>query len=284
MDDKIQEIIAPISTEIDIFEKNLKNIIESYDVFLREDIMHFMFGNSKRLRPIFIFLFSKILNVNSSLVQKIALISELIHSASLIHDDIIDEADMRRNYPTLHAKYGVKVAVLEGDLLLSIALGLLSETNQEISKIYSQRIKLTILGEMEQDENLFKEITIDKYIEKTFNKTGNLFMAGLEALFSLSKRNEPLFNFMKNYSIYFQLQNDIKDIVSDRKNGNYTLVMLYFLKDYKIEDINNADFDKYIKKANEKIKLYKENALLSLNLIQNSKYKDALLKIIDLGL
>ena len=282
--DKIREIISPIKTDIDIFEESLRNIISSCDNFLREDVTDFMFSGSKRLRPILIFLFAKILNINSPVVQKIALVSELIHSASLIHDDIIDEAQMRRNFPTLYMKYGSKIAVLEGDFLLSCALEILSQTTLEISKIYSNKIKLTILGELEQDKNLFQEISIDKYIEKTYNKTGNIFMAGLEALFSISKRNEALYSFIKNYSIYFQLQNDMKDIDSDRNHGNYTLVMLYFLKDYKIDDLGNVNLDKYITKAKEKIKLYKENALLSLSGIQNSKYKDSLLKIIDLGL
>jgi all-trans-nonaprenyl-diphosphate synthase len=282
--DNLKNIIHPIKDDIDIFEENLKNVIAQCDNFLREDILNFMFSNPKRLRPIFIFLFSKILNITSPLIQKIALVSELIHSASLIHDDIIDEADLRREFPSLNAKYGAKIAVLEGDLLLSLALNILSDTTIEISKIYSNRIIKTILGELEQDKNLYNKTTVEDYIEKTFNKTGNLFLAGLEALFTLSNRNENLFNFMKNYSIYFQLKNDIKDITSDAKLGNYTLVMLYFLKDYKIEDIDKVNLDKYINLANEKIKYYKEKALLDLNLVQNSEYKDTLLKIIDLGL
>ena len=282
--DNIKEITAPIKNDLDDFENNLKDIISNCDNFLHDDLLNFMFSNPKRLRPILIFLFSKILNIDAAMVQKIALISELIHSASLIHDDIIDEADIRRNFPTLYAKYGTKIAVLGGDYLLSLALDILSETTVEISKIYSKRIKSTILGELEQDGNLFKETDIDKYIQKTFAKTGNIFMAGLEALCALAGKNEALYRFMENYSIYFQLKNDIKDITDDRKNGNYTLVMLYFLKDYKIEDINNADLSAYIKKANEKVNLYKDNAILALNSIRNSKYKDALLKIIDLGL
>lgn len=282
--DNLQDIISPIKDDLNIFENNLKNIIQDCNNFLLEDMMNFMFTNPKRLRPIFIFLFSKILNINTPLVQKIALVSELIHSASLIHDDIIDEADMRRNYPSLHIKFGTKKAILEGDLLLSQALSVLSETTLEIAKIYSDKIKLTISGEIEQNENLYKEMSFDEYINKTFNKTGNLFMAGLEALFSIAGRNEALYNFMKNYSIYFQLKNDIKGINPDKNLGNYTLVMLYFLKDYKIEDFNNTDIEKYILKAKEKISFFKGQALYSLNLIPNSKYKDSLLKIIDLGL
>ncbi len=89
---------------------------------------------------------------------------------------------------------------------------------------------------------------------------------------------------MKNYSIYFQLKNDIKDLISDKNNGNYTLAMLYFLRENKIEDLKSTQLDKYIEMANEKIGIYRDNAILPLSLITNSKYKDALLKIVDLSL
>ncbi|MBR2068199.1 MAG: polyprenyl synthetase family protein [Candidatus Gastranaerophilales bacterium] len=280
----LENIIYPIKDELDTFESNLKNVILSCDNFLKDDILKFLFSNPKRLRPILIFLFSKILSISSPLVQKIALVSELIHSASLIHDDIIDESLKRRNNTALHVKYGSKIAVLEGDLLLSLALDILSDTTQEISKIYSNRIKSTILGELEQNKNLYKNISFDEYIKKTFNKTGNIFMAGLEALFTISGKNKNLLEFMENYSIYFQLKNDIKDIDSDVNNGNYTLVMLYFLRDYKIEDFNKQKLDEYIKKANETTELYKKKVLFNLESISNSIYKETLLKIVDLEL
>ncbi|MBQ8476080.1 polyprenyl synthetase family protein [bacterium] len=271
----------PIQDDLDIFEKKLRNIIVNYDNFLLEDISNFIFSNPKRLRPITVFLFSKILNINSPLVMKIALISELIHSASLIHDDILDEAELRRKNKTLYSKYGSKIAVLEGDLLLSSALELLAETNLEISKIYSKRIKLTIQGELKQNENLFNTQDENEYFKKTFNKTGNLFLAGLEALFSLGEYNKNLEDFIINYSMAFQLKNDIKGIKEDRNLGNYTLVMLYFLKDYKIEDFSKKNLDKYIKKANEKIEFYKANARKSLNFIEKTQYSEALSKLLD---
>ena len=128
----MNNIIHPIKNELEIFENNLKEVITSCDNFLMQDLEKFMFEKAKRLRPILVFLFAKILKIKSPLVQDIAIITELIHSASLIHDDIIDEEKTRRNNPTFYSKFGSKIAVLEGDLLLSLALEKISNTTLEI--------------------------------------------------------------------------------------------------------------------------------------------------------
>ena len=277
----MNNIIFPIKTELENFEIELKKVIASCDNFLSEDLNRFMFSSPKRLRPIFIFLFAKILKIENSLVEKIAIITEIIHSASLIHDDIIDNEKIRRNNLTFSEKYNSKLAVLEGDLLLALALEEISQTTLDISKIFSNRIKKTIQGEIKQNENLNK-IDIEFYFEKTLNKTANLFLAGLEALFTLKVKNDNLFEFMKNYSMAFQIKNDIdnfKKNSSDYINGNYTLPVIYFFLENKSLDNfqNNADF--YIKKANNEVENYIKKALDALDNIENSKYKNALIDL-----
>ena len=100
----MDKIIFPIENELKNFETKLKEVILNSDNFLTYDLEKFIFTNPKRLRPIFIFLFAKILKIDNPLVQNIALITELIHNASLIHDDIIDEEKIRRNNPTFFEK------------------------------------------------------------------------------------------------------------------------------------------------------------------------------------
>ena len=176
--DEIKKIVLPIKNDLEIFEKKLNDIIkENYTPFSNH-LYDFIFQNAKRLRAIFVFLFAKILKIENEDVFNIALLSELIHNASLIHDDIIDEAKERRNLETFNLKFNSKIAVLEGDLLLAIALEILSKTNIEITKIYSKRIKKTILGEINQNTSLNTN-NINLYIEKSFDKTGNLFIVGL---------------------------------------------------------------------------------------------------------
>lgn len=277
-------MLTPIKKDLENFELSLKKILEAEDNFLKEDLITFMFSSAKRLRPILVFLFSKILKIDDDAVLNIALITELIHSATLVHDDILDEDSLRRNHPTFNKKFGSKLAVLEGDLLLVLALNQIAKTNIDILKVYSDKITKTLSGELRQNSTLNKIIDEKTYLEKTFNKTGNLFLSGLEALFCLKeidfKTKQALINFTKNFSIAFQIKNDTNDIESDIKNGNYTLVVLYFLQENSIEELNkNSDFEKYLKKTFEKIEYYKNLALKSLDDVEDSIYKEALINL-----
>ena len=281
-----------IKKDIDNFEKCLEEIVSNQDIFLKEDLYNFIFKNPKRLRPIFTFLFANFLNIkDENNILNIALAQELIHSASLIHDDIIDEEISRRGQETFYSKYNSKTSVILGDMLLSLSLEVLAKTNIEIVKIFAQKIKKTILGELKQNENNFKTTNEKEYFEKTFAKTGNLFLAGLESLFILKNIDfairEDLINFLTNFTIAFQLNNDLNDFSknnsSDIKNGNYTLPMLYFLMENKIENFNNNnEIQKYTKQTEEKIKelflksilyleKYKQNKNIEL-IIELSKY------------
>ena len=154
--DEIKKCCTSIEDNIEHFENALKEIVNKDKNFLTSDLNKFLFTNPKRLRPRFVFLFARVLNCNSSLVYNIALALELIHSASLIHDDILDFEDTRRNNLTFYKKYGSRLAVLEGDYLLSLANEELAKTNNKILNIFSLRIKKTILGEILQNENLNK--------------------------------------------------------------------------------------------------------------------------------
>ena len=216
MDTKLQ-IDNILKNDINNFEKCLEKIISTQDIFLQKDLSNFMFNNPKRLRPIFTFLFARALKVENESVLKIALAQELIHSASLIHDDIIDEEKIRRGEETFYYKYGAKKSVILGDLLLSLSLEILAETNIEIVKIFSEKIKKTILGELKQNSQNHKTINEADYFEKTFNKTGNLFLAGLESLFVLKETDKEIqknyINFLKNFSIAFQIKNDLDDFL-----------------------------------------------------------------------
>ena len=283
----MEKIIFPIKNELEIFENELKEVIASCNNFLMQDLEKFMFQKAKRLRPILVFLFAKILKIESPLVQKIALVTELIHSASLVHDDIIDEEKTRRNTQTFYDKFGSKIAVLEGDLLLSLALEKISETTLEISKIFAKRIKKTIQGEIEQNQHP-KNIDLDLYYKKTYNKTANLFLAGLEALFSLGKKDNNLFEFMKNYALAFQIKNDIdnfKNNKTDFKNGNYTLPVIYFFMENKVANINiDANFDEFIAKSLKEVENLKNEAIDNLLNIESSIYKNSLIELTNYSL
>lgn len=293
--DNLSDSISLIKDDLNIFEENLKNIILNSDNFLKNDLYAFLFNNPKRLRPIFVYLFAKVLNISDAKVNEIALVSELIHNASLIHDDIIDSEALRRNMPTFYQKFGSKIAVLEGDLLLSLALKVLSGTCLDILKIYSDYVYKTINGEIEQYSLSDKIPNEKQYLNKTFNKTSNLFLCGLESLFTLKKTDEtlkkPLVEFMKNYSLAFQIKNDIDNILyknsTDIKNGNYTLPVIYFCMENDINILNSINIDKfnknaniYIQKAKSTVTEYKTKALDNLNAICDNDYKNTIIELV----
>ncbi len=283
--------------ELISFESSLSKIIEDslLEVF-KAELKTFIFSNPKRLRPILIFLFAKILNVKyDAAVEKIALSIELIHNASLIHDDIIDDDDKRRDNPSVHKISGIKKAILIGDMLLALALKELACTNIEIVKIISEKIEKTISGEINQNEKTGEIVPFENYIKKTYNKTGNLFMAGLLALFALNKKisqniKNSLQVFVCNFSVAFQIKNDIENItkkdMSDIRNGNYTLAVIYFslenFKSKEIENLKKEDLEKFILMADEKVEYYKNNAIEALENIENSKYKDDIIALCNL--
>lgn len=273
MNNKVIQIASSVSEDFEFFEIELRKIIENYNNFLKDDLNCFIFNNAKFIRPVMVFLFSDVLNIRNDNVLKIALALELIHNASLIHDDIIDEAVKRRNLETFHKKFNCKNAVLAGDLLLASALKILSTTNNEITTVFSNKIFNTIQGELKQNENLNKHVDIETYLNKTFNKTANLFFAGLEGLFTLKKNDKELENklrdYLTNFCYAFQIKNDIKDVESDYKNGNYTLPLIYYFEENKTYD--ESKLEKYLQKSLDVAASYKQRALLSISDKENEK-------------
>lgn len=289
MNEKIKKIISPIEFELNNFEKKLELLTCKQSNFLKNDLNKFLFQNPKRLRVIFVYLVAKILKIEKD-VSNIAIALELIHSASLLHDDIIDEEIQRREELTFYKKYGTKLAILEGDLLLSVALQTLSNEKKEVISIFSDKIFKTIQAEINQFESKNIIPTMTEYLEKTLNKTGNLFLAGIKSLFELIEISEEqktsLYNLTKNFSLAFQIKNDIdnfKKDLSDFKNGNYTLPVIYYFMENSNNDIdfNNSKFQKYIDISIEKMNEIKNNSLNELKKFENSIYTKALYELIS---
>lgn len=210
-----------------------------------EDISDFLFAKSKRLRPVVLFLIGNALGIKfKKNIIKLAAALELLHSATLIHDDIIDEAVLRRQKPTVNFKYNSKMAVISGDYLLSLCLEELSKINEpKIFEYFSKNTIQICKGEIDQFFNKNKVITIEKYIEKSKNKTSSLFIAGAKSILYLACKEkeipveiqENILNFVLNFSLAFQIYDDIENFQckntekssSDIENGIYTLPYLY---------------------------------------------------------
>lgn len=203
----------------------------------------------------------KLINPNAI---PLAVAVESIHLASLLHDDVIDESELRRGEKSINAIYGDKIAIMLGDIIFSKALEYLIDYDKESAKQLANTIYMLSLGEME-DVNLseFMNLDKDKYLSMIYKKTACLIeMACKESarLAGLNSENYAIYG--KNLGLVFQIVDDILDIVSDEKTlgkpvmndlyeGKMTLPFIY-MYEYLNEEDKNYFKTLFKKRLNEK--------------------------------
>ena len=154
---------------------------------------------------------------NGLSVVKTAAIVEMIHAASLLHDDVIDDAYTRRAKPSLNALYGNKTAIMLGDILYSKGFFELNDISPEVAKVISNAVVQLSLGEL-KDVSLSKTFNLDKeiYLEMIYQKTASLMEASAGAAALLAgKPKEAYMRYGKNLGIAFQMIDDLLDITAD---------------------------------------------------------------------
>lgn len=172
----INQIQAPIENELEIFEKKFRQSMKT-DVMLLDQIMKYIIHRKgKQIRPMFVFLMAGTVGLINEATHRGAALIELLHTATLVHDDVVDDSNYRRGFFSIKALWKNKIAVLVGDYLLSRGL-LLSVDNQDygLLKIVSTAVKELSEGELLQIEKARKlDITEDIYFEVIRQKTASL--------------------------------------------------------------------------------------------------------------
>ena len=175
--------------------------------------LYALLPDGKRLRAKLIL---KIAGSNLSVVKTAAIV-EMIHAASLLHDDVIDDAYTRRSKPSLNALYGNKTAIMLGDILYSKGFLELNNISPDVAKMISNAVVQLSLGEL-KDVSLSKTFNLDKevYIEMIYQKTASLMEASAGAAALLAgKSKEAYMTYGRNLGIAFQMIDDLLDITSD---------------------------------------------------------------------
>ena len=282
--DKIKQIA---NKELSIIEDKLVENIEIRKE-LALPLKQLLTAPSKRIRPLVAILYTKACGKNISDEQlELLTVIELIHNASLVHDDIIDECKIRRGQKNISAQFDNKLGVISGDYLLAISMEKLTRLeNIDIIKKFSQTIKQMCIGEINQNFDRFKIGTIEEYIEKTKNKTAYLFETALTCCMNLCTQKydfEKISNFGLNFGIAFQIRDDISNFISPSKDKPN-------LNDVK-EGIYNAPIilgnenDNYVSGI-EKTKIllnnYVEKANSNIQHLPKNKYKKALEELLEL--
>lgn len=221
-------IKQPIENELNSFVSLFNQALSHEDGMLGSALEHIRKRAGKRMRPMLILLMAKNFGTVSEVTQNAAVGLELLHTASLVHDDVVDESAERRGQASVNATYDNKVAVLVGDYILSTALLCVARTHSEKIVTYLANLGRTLSdGEILQLSNICrKDISEDVYYEVIKQKTAALFeaCAGIGALASGASEDDvkaaKLFG--QNLGIIFQIRDDIFDYYDSQEIGKPT--------------------------------------------------------------
>ncbi len=255
--DKFWQSLDSFKDDMDYINKELANCIpNAYPSSLYEASRHLTKTGGKRIRPTLLTLAFAATDQNGRDIEyaaPIAVAIELIHTATIIHDDIIDKSSMRRGVETVNAKWGNDTAILAGDLIFSKAFGLVgTHENKEMSKIISEVCAKLSEGEvLEATHTQNTTMTEEVYLEVIDRKTASLFEAATRCGAILGGAQEKEIEALARYGhllgLGFQMTDDVLDIVAgqkklgkqigmDIKSGKMTVPILHALKKSSKED------------------------------------------------
>ena len=244
MANKLKEIRRPIENEMLVFNKKFKQAMNS-QVPLMDRITRFLVKRKgKQMRPMFVFLSANVCGGFTEASYTGASLIELLHTATLVHDDVVDDSMQRRGYFSLNALWKNKISVLVGDYLLSRGLLLALDNNQfDLLKITSDAVRRMSEGELLQIEKARKlDITEEVYFEIISNKTASLIASctavGARSAGASDEVVEEMRKFGEKVGLAFQIKDDLLDLDTnetgkpksiDIKEKKMTLPLIYAL-------------------------------------------------------
>jgi len=313
----LEQIKLHIKKEMDLFEEKFSNSMIS-DVPLLNRITHYVVKRKgKQMRPMFVFLTAKMMSDSTLINEKVyraASIIELIHTATLIHDDVVDSSDKRRGFFSLNALWKNKIAVLVGDFLLSKGMLLCIDNDDfDLLKIISKSVKDMSQGELLQIEKA-RRLDIDEktYFKIITKKTASLIASccalGASASNSSKSQINKFYELGEKIGIAFQLKDDLFDYGNrkigkptgiDIKEKKLTLPLIYALnnsseskKKWLINSVKNSndyvikDIISYVTEmggidyTQKKINEYYNSAVEDLKYFEDNEFKESLKKLI----
>ncbi|MGB3788132.1 MAG: solanesyl diphosphate synthase [Phormidesmis sp.] len=244
-------LFLPVEADLALLTDNLKNLVGARHKILYAAAEHLFGAGGKRIRPAIVLLLARATQLDQGITsrhRRLAEITEMIHTASLVHDDVVDESATRRGVDTVHSRFGNKVAVLAGDFLFAQSSWYLANLdNLEVVKLLSRVIMDLAEGEIRQGLKHFDTtLTIDEYLEKSYYKTATLIANSAKAVGVLSEVSddmaENLYQFGRSLGLAYQVRDDILDFTgsdevlgkpagSDLLSGNLTAPVLYAMEE-----------------------------------------------------
>ncbi|TDQ41533.1 heptaprenyl diphosphate synthase component II [Aureibacillus halotolerans] len=250
---KLRTIYAHLDNELKRIEESLEKTVHSEQPTLQQASTQLLNAGGKRIRPVLVLLAGRFGQYDKDVTKKVAVSLELIHMASLVHDDVIDDAELRRGEKTVKTKWDNRVAMYTGDYIFAKALDIMAD----IPSISAHsRLSLTILevckGEIEQIKEKFDwEQSLRTYLRRIRRKTALLIAAScqLGAISTNAPKpySEALYRFGYNMGMAYQITDDILDFTasekqlgkpagSDLMQGNITLPVLYAIQNNECKE------------------------------------------------
>ncbi len=247
----VTSLFDPVEADLLVLNQNLKTLVGARHPILYAAAEHLFGAEGKRMRPAVVLLISRGTMGEDEITprhRRLAEITEMIHTASLVHDDVVDESEVRRGIPTVHTSFDNRIAVLAGDFLFGQAAWHLANLdNLAVVKLLSEVIMNLPEGEIQQGLSRFDpNLSLDAYIEKTYCKTASLFANSAKAAGILSNVTsdlaESLYRFGRHFGLAYQIVDDVLDFTgstnglgkpagSDLKDGNLTAPALFALEE-----------------------------------------------------
>lgn len=307
-------LYADFRKDLSYIEKELEKSVDSSSPVIRQASLHLLRAGGKRIRPIFVILSSKFGEYSMENVAKVAVSLELIHMASLVHDDVIDDSDFRRGFETVKSRWNNRIAMYTGDYIFSRALVSIGEIEMPaVHQLLAETMLEICKGEIIQLEYQQKtDQTFRDYLRRIKRKTALLLSSSCELGALVSNASADTVGKLKRFGYFagmaFQIVDDILDITStdeklgkpagsDLLNGHITLPTLYIKDNPEFRPFLIRSFDgtlteeeriemlRYIRqsgaieKAQEVSALYLKKAISEVQSLPDGDAKKALLQI-----
>jgi heptaprenyl diphosphate synthase len=280
---KLVDIYARMKQDIEYIEKELERSVHSDYAVLKETSLHLLKAGGKRIRPVFVLLASQFGHYDLERIKLVAVPLELIHMATLVHDDVIDDADIRRGQLTVKSKWDNRIAMYTGDYIFAKALTVVTQLpDPRIHQILSKAMVEMCIGEMEQIRYFFRtDQRLRTYLLRIKRKTALLIAVscqlGAIAAGAPDWISAKLYAFGYNVGMAFQIRDDILDLIgteqqlgkppgNDIRQGNITLPVLLALRDKSLRETLIKEIERF-KEADGQI-----DASPFLELIRGSPY------------
>jgi len=277
---RVARLVQP---HLDEVERRIAQQTAAFDPAIEGYVTYAVGGRGKRLRPLLALLVGGATGKINSGHLDLAVIVELIHVATLVHDDIMDEAERRRGQPTVNARWGNSLSVLLGDCLFAHALNLSTNfENADISRAIARAAREICSGEMIQTQRRFDlKLEVEDYLRIVGKKTGSLFAASAELAALISETDLNVIETFKNFGFQigtaYQIYDDCLDIAgseratgktlgTDLRKGKFTLPVLIFLQsasDFERERCCRLVLEERIEEMTELLRIGATNGALN---------------------